>query len=665
MGWKDAPAVGAVATQAPSWASAPAVEANTSTPAPEQPGIAQRILRQLGLTVRAGTQGVADLMALPGYVYDKAADAAGIGGVRFNSHEAVGSLLTKMGLPVPGSATERISQDVVGAMVPAAGQVKAAELVSEAKPVSVFWQKLAEALAQGPKTQIVSAGTGAGAASVARESGAGPVVQTTAGLAGAAAPSVVQGVGSMAVRGAARGGEAGRLKTAENIKTFEDAGTTPTVGQATENRGARLTEALMGKTPGSAGVMARQAAGQATDLGNNVGELADQLSTKTGAAPAGRAIKEGIIADQGFRDYFKARQGALYDKLDQYIPQDKPVDMTNTVNALRDLNADIPGAPALSKFFKNAKIQGIEQAMNSDTQGMTTRLPYQAMKKLRTLVGKEMADSSIVSDVPRSKWTALYAALSKDMGEAATEAGPQATAAYNRANNFTSSGMKRLETLDPIIGNRDPEDIFKAAVSGTQEGATTLRAVTRSLPADAQKTLAATVLKRMGIATPGKQDATGEVFSTETFLTNWNKLHPDAKQALFSKYGSDFTNALDKIAKVAANRREGAKVFSNPSGTEAAMTTRLGVGGVLYGLLSGHPMASAELAGGMAASHIGAKYLMTNPGFVKWLAKTTTMPAGAIPGQINALEQMASQQQGPQGDAMRAYAAEARKRLGQ
>ena len=622
----------------------------------------ERILRQIGLTARAAGQGVADILALPGTVYDRAADALGVGGVRFNSHEAVSTLLTKMGLPVPGSKTEQISQDVVGAMVPIAGQAKLAQVASEAKPVTYFGQKLADALAKGPGAQIVSAGTSAAAADVAKQHGAGPVGQTVAAVAGAAVPAAITAAGSAGVRAALRGGEEGRLKTAQNIQTFENAGTEPTVGQATEGRGARLAEQMLSKTPGSAGVMAKKATTQAAEIGANANSLADQLSTKTGAEAAGRAIKEGVVADGGFRNYFKARQGALYDKLDQYIPKDQPVDMTNTVNALQALNADIPGAPALSRFFKNAKIQGIEQAMNSDTQGMTTRLPYQAMKQLRTLVGREMADSSIVSDVPRSKWTALYGALSKDMEQAANEAGPQASAAYTRANSFTAAGMKRLETLDPILGKTDPEDIFKAATSGMQEGATTIRGVMRSLPDDAQKQVASTVLKRMGIATPGRQNATGELFSTETFLTNWNKMTPQAKQALFSKYGPQFTQSVDSIAKAAANLREGSKVFSNPSGTEAALTSRLGVAGVLYGLLFGHPGASATLAGGMAAAHVGAKYLLANPDFVKWLARTTTMPAGALPSQVNALEQLSAKQPQQDRDAMRDFAQQLRTR---
>ena len=59
----------------------------------------------------------------------------------------------------------------------------------------------------------------------------------------------------------------------------------------------------------------------------------------------------------------------------------------------------------------------------------------------------------------------------------------------------------------------------------------------------------------------------------------------------------------------------------------------------------------------MGAAHVGAKYLLTNPDFVKWLAKNTTVPVGALPAQISALEQIAARQKDPdtQG-AMKALA---------
>src|SRR5204862_146296 len=85
-------------------------------------------------------------------------------------------------------------------------------------------------------------------------------------------------------------------------------------------------------------------------------------------------------------------------------------DAAATRKALADLNADIPDAPELSKWFKNAKIQGIEGAVEKDaaavppknilsrilgpdenplvvgqTPGQAAGVPYEALKKLRTL----------------------------------------------------------------------------------------------------------------------------------------------------------------------------------------------------------------------------------------------------------------------------------------
>lgn len=48
--------------------------------------------------------------------------------------------------------------------------------------------------------------------------------------------------------------------------------------------------------------------------------------------------------------------------------------------------------------------------------------------------------------------------------------------------------MDRLDTIDHVVTkNGGPEMVFQAAMTGTKEGATTLRAVMRSLPMDARK----------------------------------------------------------------------------------------------------------------------------------------------------------------------------------
>jgi len=189
--------------------------------------------------------------------------------------------------------------------------------------------------------------------------------------------------------------------------------------------------------------------------------------------------------------------------------------------------------------------------------------------------------------------------------------------------------------------NGGPEKVFGAAISGTRDGGTTLRAVMQSLPKDGQKAVTAAVIKRMGLANPGAQDATGEAFSAATFLTNWNKVSAEAKRALFDRYGEGFTKQVDQIARVSDNIKQGSKVFANPSGT-AGRAAGLTYGASLVASLFDPSFVSTGslLAGGVAAN--GMARVLTNPRAVKWLANATVAPRGAIPGVVNAMAVEAS-----------------------
>ncbi|WDS36244.1 hypothetical protein [Pseudoxanthomonas sp.] len=258
------------------------------------------------------------------------------------------------------------------------------------------------------------------------------------------------------------------------------------------------------------------------------------------------------------------------------------------------------------------------------------RLPYEAIKKLRTLVGQQLDDAGIMSDFPRSKFKALYGALSKDLEGAAMDAGPAATRAFRRANNYTRAGMDRVEQLSRVIDkNGGPEQVFQAAMSGTRDGGTTLRAVMQSLPQDGQKAVTAAVIKRMGMATPGAQDAAGDVFSAGTFLTNWNRVSPEAKRALFDRYGSGFSQSMDRIAKVADNIKTGSKVYANPSGSADKNAAYAYWSVLLTALGTGHLKTAAGIAASGAMAN-GAARVLTSPRAVKWLADSTKLPLGAF-----------------------------------
>lgn len=616
---------------------------------------ADKIGRQVGLTLRAGARSVA---ALPGMVanvpaagYNALADLYGWAtgaprGYRFpDQTQAADVLADKLGLPAPANASERVAGDVASAMGGSGAVVRLGNfLTRSAQPVV---SRVGQVFSAGPGTQVAATGAGAGAAGVTREAGGGPGVQLAAGLGTAAAVSAGPAAAAETLRRFVRGGDTGRRAMESTVRTFDDAGTTPSLGQATGNRAIQATESAVSKTPGGAGVMARAAARESEEMGRRVEQLAQGIMPNASAAKAGARIEKGIGS---FVDQFKAEQNFLYEKLDRHIAKDRPIDMTNTANALSALNADIPGAPALSKFFKNETVLAIEGAMKSDTKDFTTRLPYEALKKLRTLVGAEIENTTLASSVPRSKWKTLYAAISDDLGQAAREASPDAQRAFNRANAFTRAGHERIDTfLDRVAGKDTVEKMFQAAVNPSEirEGASTLNAVMRSIPKDDRKMVSAAVVRRMGVANPGAQDETGAVFSAQTFLTNWSKMSPEAKLTLFGgTHSPTLMRDLEQVAKAASVVREGSKVFSNPSGTTQA-AANVG-GGVALALSVGHGNfgAAGLILGGMALANISAR-MLTNPAMVTWFARATKAPTTALPTMLNELAQLGARSKDP------------------
>jgi hypothetical protein len=625
-------------------------------------------------------KGVTDLPALPfdlltrgyntansifwpnGYEVTRNGEKVRVSGMLPTMSEQRDAALSSIGVTEPRGGVEEAISAGTRSLGGAALSLGAGGLLRGASNATA--RGVGEMLSAAPKTQLVSAATGAVSSDIARQAGFGPIGQLGFGLAGSTIPMLGSGASAL-VRGVFRGGESGRRRVEENLDTFTRAGTTPSVGQATERRSNRALETMLARTPGSAGIMSDAAERQAEDISENLDDLARNLAGRDASIEqTGRAVIKSIRGEGGFVDQFKNTQRQLYDKLDEFIAPSTRVNVLNTKSALEDLTDIIPGAPRTSQYFINQRIAGIKSALEADTTGFSSvsanpehqalfvgreisaedaalfgdvladgKLPYEALKKLRTLVGNEIADAGITSDVPMSKWKRLYAALSSDLRDSVADK-PDAIQAWNRANNFTSAGMARIDVLEPIVAVGKAEDAFKAAMAGTKEGASTLRAVMQSTDDAGRKLITSSVLRRLGLARAGVQNELGDQFSSETFLTNWNHLSDEAKQTLFGRYGDDFRKSMDAVAVLAANLRKGSKVFQNPSGTSQAASQSAAITAFVMSLLTGHPYIAGSIATGVGGANLSAK-LMTNPDFVRFLAGRTQAPAALPPAVIN------------------------------
>lgn len=260
-------------------------------------------------------------------------------------------------------------------------------------------------------------------------------------------------------------------------------------------------------------------------------------------------------------------------------------------------------------------------------------MPYEAVAKLRSTVGRELSDVGIASDVPRSQWKQLYGGLSQDMQGAVTAAGPEAAQAFNRANTYTRAGMDRIDRIEPFANKTAPEQAYTALMSSTREGVSTLRTIKRSVTPETRAKIAATALDRMGRATPGNQNDLGDVWSPETFLTNWNRITPAARKELFSGFkGSDeMLRQAEATAKAASYMRDASKLWANPSGTggnAAARSMLFGGAGLLGGAGLGFaidPLAAIGIPVGTLLGASGASRLLTSAGAVRYFAEGGTV----------------------------------------
>lgn len=651
-------------------ASAPGATKVEQPAAPRRGNAATQFLGDIG--ARQVMQGVGGLFgslggdALNEYVADPLDRALGLQdnkwlrfGTGGRSYRQVGSDVADAGgMAAPQTATQRVVSDIGEGLSGTALTMGVGGLLNLGRQAAqtaapTVASRIGDFLTAQPVLQGVSTVTGTGAGSIARESGAGQGTQAAASVLGALAPGGASYATGAGLRGLVRGRDGTQMQ--QTIDDFAKLGATPSVGQASGNRMVQGAENLLAGGPTSAGVMGRFAEKQAEQIGAGLQQQGESLMRNASGERAGRAIERG--ADLFARNV-RAMRNALYWQADRQIPQSTVLPLARTRQALDSMTTPTPGAENTTRLLINPKLSsapshhsagGIREALEADIaaaqqQGMAG-IPYSAARDLRSRIGRELEDFTLSADKPTAEYRRLYAALSADLEDAAKRAGPDAERAMRRANNYFKASADRLATIERVIDrNGGPERVYGAVMAGTRDGGTTLRAVMQSLPQEGQKAVTAAVIKRMGLATSGAQDAAGDVFSAQTFLTNWNKVSPEAKRALFDRYGPQFSKDMDRVARVAQTIKQSEKMLANASGTAnraAAMT----YGATLVASLFDPSLVSTgAVVGGGVGANVSAR-LLTNPRVVRYLASVTALPKGSIPGVIQSMRKTGEKDQ--------------------
>lgn len=547
---------------------------------------------------------------------------------------------TRGGPPPTGSG---IVEGGLGALT-GAGFARSAAVAAKSPAL----KNLAQTLGSNRVLQGVSGMTGAGAAEGAREAGAGPVGQVVAGVAGAMAPGA-------AITGARNAIAGDAAAVAERQKQFARAGVSPTVGQVTQQRSTQGAESLISKAPGGVGKMTEFREAQQDDLAAKVDVLADRLGNVTSGERAGEIIVKGLTGEGGFVDRFQQAQKIAYDKLDSLIPPQMRVVPQQTLDTLDFLAAPIAGARATTGGLVNAKVKTLRDDILTDIRSNAqpsvsgapgvAGIPYEALASIRSRVGAMLGQDEAISGAPRAELKRIYAALSQDMKAAAVATGdPKALQAFNRANSLTKAGHQRIDdVLQSVIDKKLPEIVYRSAtnMADMKLGASKIRTVLKSLKPEEADAVRGMFLRQLGKATGSNQNAAGDQFSSETFLTNWaSKISPEAKTALFGR--GQMRADLDAIAKTADDIRASNRAMGNPGGTAQNVAPYIVSSAAAGAAGSGNYGVAGLIVLQPLIANAGAR-LMTNQKFVRWLANEIKTPqaayaAGSLQGLLDIMK---------------------------
>lgn len=519
---------------------------------------------------------------------------------------------------------ESINRNATAAFAGAGG---ARSLAQIANPGA--WKSALGVIGEAPMADMIAGGAAGAGSQMAENAGMGPVGQTLAAIA-AGAPVVAARTAMM--RGPSAPSDLAQAASRQGVDLM---------AADTGRPWAASTTSGLAQSPVSAGTIRNAANRNQSQLQDATERAARSEAPAVGTDVAGEGVRKG--AERYSRET-SSRGGVLYERAEkaaqgvQITPQQALQKIDEQIARL----SETPGS--------NSGTLSELQTLRDDLAGGVSVM---ALRDLRSnLRGRTNGNGQLRSDQQQFMLGEIVDRLSDDVDAGLRAAGREGAARmFRRADDFWKQRVEQIDqVLQPIVGrDKGGEQIvstLEAMAKGTQGGSKRLSRMMASMTPDEQANVRATLIDRMGRATPGQQDAEGAAFSASTFLTNWNRMTPQAKATLFQ---GELRSNLDDIAKIAEGSKEAMR-FANSSNTGGANAVQgiTTLGG--YGV--------AGMAGGLkglaaaAALQYGSAKLLASPKFAQWLAKApATNNPNAMRAYVNRLGVIAAREPAIAADA--------------
>jgi hypothetical protein len=388
--------------------------------------------------------------------------------------------------------------------------------------------------------------------------------------------------------------------------------------EADAQKANALEQTIAGRRPISAATnkMLDQAEAARDTIAGKVGTAAEpaQLGDQVSAAANANVKAE------------RQRVGRLYDNA-RTASAGSPVPAMDTKALLDQLIAqekEVPGGtsilPILQRYADGIEANGGQLSVDG-ARGMRTDL----RNRLTAEAGTTPSNADRLTNL-------VMGAVNSDMKNALPE---NAFGAFKQADAaWAKQRATEDDVLKPFLG-RDfdnwGEQVAAKINADVKGNGTRLARFLSALPEEQANNVRASLISHLGTSADGAQNAAGDAFSLDKFLTNWNQIK-GARNLIFPK---DTVKALDKLSQVAeAVKVAGRTKNRSNTGTVMAYLTAnapltLGVGETL---LTHDPRGIAlglMFKGLSAVRQYGAAKLLASPAFARKLAATPLNPAGA------------------------------------
>ena len=369
------------------------------------------------------------------------------------------------------------------------------------------------------------------------------------------------------------------------------------------------------------GPQIRSAAARANQQMNAAtGNVALRQGQVVPTVEAGEALKVGA---QKYAKVTSQRGGRLYDKAEATAGDTR----INPESAVNELDKEIMTLMEGGQEANSPAIQKLQEYRDRLTRfDEAGGMSFKGVRQVISDLGAEAYSPEMRANNTSRILNNVSRKAQEDLANSIRQTGnPKAIKDLDTANAYWSNRASTIDdVLEPILGEgKSGEDVVSAIESmsrGTKGGSRRLAGVFAAMPPGAANNARATLISRLGAATPGAQNAAGDVFSSSTFLTNWNKMTPEGKQALFGN-NPVVSRQLDELARLAGARKS-TEALGNVSNTGRAVNvgqTLRGAGEVgalaLAGNFLGVPAALT-----VAALDAGAGRLLSSPEFARIVA---------------------------------------------